>query len=107
VERMGLGIPPSDELRKDLGSRKVKYFIPSAKLWFDAFTHLRDAAVNNKLVIPASELKLISQLRLLSFKIKGEHITVKSEGKDDYAQALAIAYWAIKKRGRAGVAGKL
>lgn len=107
VERMGLGIPPSDELRKDLGSRKVKYFIPSAKLWFDAFTHLRDAAVNNKLVIPASELKLISQLRLLSFKVKGEHITVKSEGKDDYAQALAIAYWAIKKRGRAGVAGKL
>jgi len=107
VERMGLGIPPSDALRQSLGSRKVKYFVPSAKLWFDAFTHLRDAAANEKITIPASELKLISQLRLLGFKMKGNTITVRSEGKDDYAQSLAIAYWAIKKRGRAGVAGRL
>lgn len=107
TEKMGLGIPPSETLRKKLGSRKVKFFIPTPTSWFNAFTKLRDAAENEKIKIPAGQLKLVRQLRLMGFKMRGEKLTVRSEGKDDYAQSFCMAFWGVKKRSQAGVAGRL
>jgi len=107
TERMGLGIPPSDILRSKLGSRIVKFFLPTPAAWFEAFTDVRDAALNQKLTIPAGELKLLRQLRLLTFTMRANKLTVRSEGKDDYAQSFAIAYSGIRRKGRAGVAGAI
>jgi len=104
-ERMGIGIAPCDLLRASLGSSKVKFFIPSATQWFDAFSAVRDAGENDILTIPAGDLKLSSQLRTLQFTMRGDKLTIRSEYKDDFAQSLAVAFWSIKKKGRAGVAG--
>lgn len=106
-EKMGIGIPPTEELVDRLGSSKVKPFIPSAGEWFDAFSRTRDMAVNDKLKIPAGEQRLSRQLRLMAFDIKGGQLTVRSEGKDDFAQSFAIACSAIKKTSGSGVAGSL
>jgi len=107
VERMGIGIPASEEVKHRLGSKVVRYFTPETKTWFEAFSDLRDLAVNDKISIPAGELRLIRQLRLMSFVVKGGTLTVKSEGKDDFSQSLAIAVSGISKSTGAGVAGVL
>jgi hypothetical protein len=106
-EWMGIGIAPSEDLRDRLGSGKVKYFIPTPASWFDVFTRLHDLADKDKFTIPASELKLIRQLRLLQFQVRNNKLTVRSEGKDDHAQALGIIMHGIRGGGGVGVAGSL
>jgi hypothetical protein len=105
-EKHGIGIAPSERLRLALGS-KVKYFIPSPAEWFRVFTKLHDIADQGKFKIPASELKLIRQLRLLTFQVRAGKLTVRSEGKDDHAQALGIVMHGITSGSGMGVAGSL
>jgi hypothetical protein len=105
-EYMGIGIPPSDRLKANWGTR-VKLFVPTPANWFDVFTRMRDFAVQGDLIIPAGELKLIRQLRLLTFQIRNNRLTVRSEGKDDFAQSVGMAFYAIAKGSGAGVAGSI
>jgi len=105
-EYNGIGIPPSERLKNQFGT-KVKYFLPTPANWFDAFTRLRDEGVNGNISIPAGELKLIRQLRLLTFQIRANRLTVRSEGKDDYSQSCAIAYYGVRRAGQIGVAGSI
>jgi len=107
TEYMGLGIPPSDTLKKELGSERVQFFTPSAANWFTAFTNMRDKAEAGLLEIPAGQSKLLRQLRLMQFTVRGSKLTVKSENKDDYAQAFAMAIYSIRPRSKPGVAGSI
>ena len=107
-EYAGLGIGPTDQLVKDLGSGVVEAFRPTAESKALGYDALKSRLERGTVEIPMDP-KLLAELRVLEFAITPSGamtIHHPGGGSDDYADALMLACWPFRPRGRghAGIA---
>ncbi len=100
-EYAGLGIGPTDQLVRDLGSRQIGAFMPSVErkaLGYDALK----ARLERGTVVLARHPKLLSELRSLAFRLTpagAMSIHHPGGGSDDLVKALMLASWVFRPRG--------
>jgi hypothetical protein len=98
-EYAGLGIGPTDQLRRDLG-RVVDAFKPTAEAKAKAYDHVKSRLERGTLTLPMHP-KLLAELRTLEFRLTSSgKMTIHHPGggSDDYADALMLACWALRTR---------
>ncbi len=99
-EYAGLGIGPTDQLKRDLG-RMVEAFKPSVERKALAYDALKTRLERGTVVLPRHP-KLLQELRSLAFRLTPSGamtIHHPGGGSDDYADALMLASWAFRPRG--------
>ena len=101
-EYAGLGIGPTDQLVRDLGSRQVEAFKPSVERKALGYDALKTRLEKGTVVLPRHP-KLLQELRSLAFRLTPSGamtIHHPGGGSDDLADALMLASWAFRPRGR-------
>lgn len=96
-EYAGLGIGPTEAL--ELSGFPVERFVPSGERKAQGYDYLKSLMEKGLLSIETSHHNLISELKLLQFKISelGNMMIHHEEGgSDDYADALMLACYAAK-----------
>ena len=99
-EHAGLGIGPTDQLKRDLG-RTVEAFKPSVERKALGYDALKTRLERGTVVLPRHP-KLLQELRSLAFRLTPSGamtIHHPGGGSDDYADALMLASWAFRPRG--------
>jgi hypothetical protein len=107
-EYAGLGIGPTDQLVKDLGAHVVEAFRPTAESKALGYDALKSRLERGTVEIPMDP-KLLAELRVLEFQITSSGVMTihhPGGGSDDFADALMLACWPFRPRGRghAGIA---
>lgn len=101
-EYAGLGIAPSDDLKKSLGS-KVNFFTPKISTRLKAYEIVKRELERKNLIWPHSWNILTTQLKMFQFEVTGDGRIKVSKSKagtasDDYADSLAFAMWPFAKK---------
>ena len=94
-EWAGLGIGPTDELVKDLGSYRVEAFKPTAERKALGYDALKRRMELGEIQIPMHP-KLLTELRSLQFRVtEGGNMTIHAAA-DDYSDALFLSCWTFR-----------
>jgi hypothetical protein len=91
-EYAGLGIGPTDELVKDLGSYRVESFKPTGERKALGYDALKRRMELGEIQFPMHQ-KLLTELRSLQFRMtEAGSLTIHGPA-DDYSDALMLACW--------------
>ncbi len=94
-EYAGLGIGPTDELVKDMGSYRVESFKPSGERKALGYDALKRRMERGDIQIPMHP-KLLTELRSLQFRVtESGNMTIHGPS-DDYCDALFLSCWTFR-----------
>ncbi len=94
-EYADLGIGPSDELTKDLGSFRVEAFKPTAESKALGYDALKRRMELGEIQFPMHP-KLLTELRSLQFRVtEAGNMTIHGPA-DDYSDALFLSCWTFR-----------
>lgn len=95
VEAAGLSLGPIEQL-EEAGIR-VQRYVPTAAEKLKLYGHLKNLFEKERIRIPTSHAKLITELKLFEFKTSESGNVRLAGSEDDHADSLAFAAWGLRE----------